>query len=110
MRTPLDKYRVREALVTLTSLSIVFYDSEGETFSLHPLVHEWVNYRISRREKSTWACIAFNIWTDSLRLPGGGTQDRKDAMSELSGIIATSSPIQTLVSNRQIRGSRRPGH
>lgn len=67
--TALKVYRVREALVMLSSLSMTFYDDKSDTFSLHPLVHTWIQDRMSESDKALWACIALNILTDSLRLP-----------------------------------------
>ncbi|KAK5409868.1 hypothetical protein LTR06_006334 [Exophiala xenobiotica] len=62
-------WRVREALAQLSSLSMIFYDDEGDRFSLHPLVHAWIRDRMSTSEKGLWASVALNILTDSVRLP-----------------------------------------
>ena len=73
--TPLRVYRIREALVMLSSLSMVFYDDKSDAFSLHPLVHDWLRDRMSKSDKALWACIALNILTDSLRLPSADATD-----------------------------------
>ncbi len=68
-------WRIREALARLGSLSMIFYDGEGVSFSLHPLVHAWVRDRMSTSEKVLWACIALNILADSIRLPSANETD-----------------------------------
>ncbi|EXJ61252.1 uncharacterized protein A1O5_12044 [Cladophialophora psammophila CBS 110553] len=68
-------WRVREALALLSSLSMIFYDDEGDSFSLHPLVHAWIRDRMSTSEKALWASVALNILTDSIYLPSATGAD-----------------------------------
>lgn len=65
------RYRMNKLLARLHSMSIVFYDEGGATFSLHPLVHAWTRDRLRAGEKDLWARVALNVITDSVMLPTG---------------------------------------
>ena len=94
----LGPWRIREALARLSSLSMIFYDGDGDSFSLHPLVHAWIRDRMSTSDKVLWACIALNILADSIRLPSAnGTEDsgiyHRDLLPHLD-VCLTKSPLR----------------
>jgi tetratricopeptide (TPR) repeat protein len=68
----MDPFCVREALWELYAFSLIVYDKDGESFSLHPLVHSWAKDRIPQPERELWAMIAFHTLMASVPLPGSG--------------------------------------
>ncbi|CDM32509.1 unnamed protein product [Penicillium roqueforti FM164] len=60
---------IREALRELYSSSLITYENDEQSFSLHPLVHAWARDRIPPMEKSLWAIISFHTLMASIPLP-----------------------------------------
>lgn len=70
LKTPMvDEHCIRLALTELNSFSLITYSLDGQTFSLHPLVHSWARHRIPQKEKSLWSVIAFNTLMAAVELP-----------------------------------------
>ncbi|TVY40129.1 Nephrocystin [Lachnellula subtilissima] len=92
-REILHPYRARRALHELYSLSLITYDGNDGSFSLHPLVHAWATDRLDRRGKSLWAQIALNTLTEAILLPPEDNgeshrQFRKDVLPHLDACLA----------------------
>ena len=93
-------WRIREALARLSSLSMIFYDGQGDSFSLHPLVHAWIRDRMSTSNKVLWACIAFNILADSIGLPSANETENpgkyhRDVLPHLDICLTKSLRVET---------------
>src|SRR5262249_24889639 len=69
------RYRINKILRRLNSLSIIFYDEGGTTFSLHPPVHAWTRDRLRQGERELWARVALNVLIDSIELPENSSGD-----------------------------------
>lgn len=91
-RGTLHPYRVRRALHELYSLSLISYDGQDASFSLHPLVHAWATDRLDQRNKALWAQIALNTLTEAILLPPEDTgelhgQFRKELLPHLDSCL-----------------------
>ncbi|KAE9379456.1 TPR-like protein [Stipitochalara longipes BDJ] len=66
-----NELRIRAALKTLRSVSFASLDEGGASFSIHPLLRDWVRDGLDRPMKRFWGTIALNILTESVLLPPG---------------------------------------
>ena len=68
-------YRLRQALHLLTQWSLVTYQEENDSYSMHPLVHVWVRERpgMTLAEQAVWSQAAANTLGQSIALPIDGT-------------------------------------
>ena len=64
-----DPFRVRRALHELRSFSLISYDGQDDSFSLHPVVHSWARDRLDGRKKTIWSQVALNVLAESIQLP-----------------------------------------
>lgn len=88
-RGEVDGIDVSDALTQLRASSLISFDENNETFSLHPLIHAWARDRIPERERPLWALIALNTLTESVALPPADageehTKFRRDLAPHLS--------------------------
>lgn len=67
--------RIRLAMTELTNLSLIMYNKHGETYKMHPLVHEWARERPDMRfaDQCLWADAAARVLAASILLPPLGT-------------------------------------
>lgn len=72
--------RIRLAMVELTNLSLILYNKHGETFKMHPLVHQWARERPDMRfaDQCLWADAAERVLAASILLPPLGTGSEDD--------------------------------
>ena len=94
----LDEYRIRRALQELCSFSLISYDGEDDTFSLHPVVHAWARDRLESGEQALWVQVALNVLAESIRLPPNDTGEihedyRRDILPHLD-LCLQACPIQ----------------
>lgn len=63
--------RLADALDHLTRLSLVNYQEETKSYSMHPLVHTWIRERpgMSTGEQAVWCQAARTTLTQSILLP-----------------------------------------
>ena len=88
-----DPYRFRKALHELRSFSLISYDGQYSSFSLHPVVHTWARDRLGTGEQALWAQIALNTLAESILLPPDDTGDahenfRRDILPHLDASLA----------------------
>ena len=91
-------YRIRHALHKLSLFSLISYDEEDKSFSLHPLVHAWARDRLGEGEQMLWARMALNVLAESVLLPPDGEGEeheefRRDILIHLE-LCLSSSPIE----------------
>ncbi|KAI9650183.1 hypothetical protein NHQ30_000196 [Ciborinia camelliae] len=73
----LNVYRINWAVSELQSHSLITFNGrDRKTFSLHPLVHAWARDSLESRDRSVWACIAFDTLMESIMLPPEGNSER----------------------------------
>ena len=95
-----DPSRVRHALHVLRSFSLISYNSQDDSFSLHPVVHSWARSRLSQGEQILWAQIALNVLAKAVSLPPNDTGEaheefRRDMIPHLNSCLRAR-PIQIL--------------
>ncbi|KAL9108035.1 MAG: hypothetical protein Q9227_007141 [Pyrenula ochraceoflavens] len=75
-----DESRVRDALILLHQLSLISWDQENDTWSMHSIVHFWARERaeMGLDEQELWSAIAANILSRSILLPPLGDQEGED--------------------------------
>ncbi|MCJ1311555.1 hypothetical protein MMC25_005228 [Agyrium rufum] len=75
---PFDELRLRQALGTLSRMSLVAHNEAAESYSMHTLVHTWVRERpeMSVVEQALWCEIAANVLTYAILLPPHGSLDK----------------------------------
>lgn len=66
-----DEFRLREALRELHQMSLIFHNSEDDSYSMHPVVHLWVRERpeMSITEQAVWCQATATILTQAILLP-----------------------------------------
>lgn len=75
-----DIPRIRYALMELTQMSLITHDEIDDSYSMHPLIHEWASKRpdMSAAEQAVWSHAAATTLTHSLLLPPlGNTEDQE---------------------------------
>ncbi|KAL8706411.1 MAG: hypothetical protein Q9201_000557 [Fulgogasparrea decipioides] len=95
-----DHFRIRRALHELSSFSLISYDGNDDTFSLHPVVHSWARDRLCKGEQAVWAQIALNVLSQSVPLPPNDVGEshetyRRDILVHLD-LCLRSCPINVL--------------
>ncbi|KAI0143134.1 tetratricopeptide repeat domain-containing protein [Xylariaceae sp. FL1272] len=73
--------RVRRALRELAQLSLIYYNYNDDTYTMHPLVHKWARERVWDRQRprvsladqALWAEIAGQVLAASILLPPLGS-------------------------------------
>ncbi|MCJ1405879.1 hypothetical protein MMC11_009109 [Xylographa trunciseda] len=53
-----DGYRLRQALATLCTFSLIYKDSNTDTYSTHPMVNFWARDRLEKTDQQLWSQIA----------------------------------------------------
>lgn len=74
------EFHLRDALSVLTQWSLVAYNEEKNSYSMHPLVHTWARERpqMTLGEQAIWAQAAANTLEHSIPLPMDGTPTREE--------------------------------
>ena len=108
----LDPSRIRHALHSLHSFSLISYNSRDDSFSLHPVVHSWARDRLTRGEQTLWAQIALNVLAEAILLPpddAGETHEefRRDILPHLDFCLRAR-PIQILDYDNYFGGLKFP--
>ena len=65
-----DGYRLRQALATLCRFSLIYKDSDTDTYSMHPMVNSWMRDRLEKPEQQVWSGIAINTLALSISRRG----------------------------------------
>ncbi|KAI1176241.1 tetratricopeptide repeat domain-containing protein [Nemania sp. FL0916] len=67
--------RIRGALSELEKMSLIYYNERSQTYSMHPVVHDWARKRprMKLRHQALWADIAGHVLAASILLPPLGT-------------------------------------
>ena len=85
-----DVWRLREALAELSQRSLIMFHADKDSYSLHPIVHTWVQERreMSTGDQAIWSQAAATIISQSILLPplANKTSDedfRKDILPHL---------------------------
>ncbi|KAI5924026.1 tetratricopeptide repeat domain-containing protein [Camillea tinctor] len=67
--------RIRLALSELDKMSLIYYNDRNETYTMHPVVHDWARKRprMKPRHQALWADIAGQVLSASILLPPLGT-------------------------------------
>ena len=110
--TDLDLSRIRHALHSLHSFSLISYNSRDDSFSLHPVVHSWARDRLTRGGQILWAQIALNVLAEAILLPPddvGETHEefRRDILPHLDFCLRAR-PIQILNYDNYFGGLKFP--
>ncbi|MCJ1479377.1 hypothetical protein MMC13_008062 [Lambiella insularis] len=61
-----DGFRLRRALALLTNFSLIYKDSDKDSYSMHPMVHFWARDRLKRNEQQLWSTIAMTTLAQSI--------------------------------------------
>ncbi|KAI0452855.1 tetratricopeptide repeat domain-containing protein [Xylaria acuta] len=69
--------RIRSALSELEKVALIYYNERNQTYSMHPVVHDWARKRMKLRHQALWADIAGHVLSASILLPplGKETED-----------------------------------
>ncbi|KAJ9607306.1 hypothetical protein H2200_008379 [Cladophialophora chaetospira] len=65
----LEGCRVEDAIAELASLSLIRWEGDAPTFSLHPLIHAWAQDRLEKHLQVFYAETAFNTLLETIVLP-----------------------------------------
>jgi hypothetical protein len=109
-----DDLRLRAALKKLHRMSLIFYNPEDDSYSMHPVLHLWVRERpkMSIGEQAVWCQAAATILTQALLLPPlDDTEEekifRRDMLPHVAHVQSCEASIQTrFEENQKLR--RRP--
>ena len=80
-----NPYLLREAIMLLSSFSLIKVDSSVQSISMHPLVHAWAFDRLSTAERRRWLLLATVILGGSVS-SGKTTSDYKFRRSLVSHV------------------------
>lgn len=58
--------RFQKAVRMLANYSLITQDIDGNTYSMHPMVHSWAQERLDERNQEFWSDIAVSILADSI--------------------------------------------
>ncbi|KAJ2993108.1 hypothetical protein NUW58_g1946 [Xylaria curta] len=63
--------RIRGALSELEKMSLIYYNERDQTYSMHPVVHDWSRKRprMKLRHQALWADVAGHVLSASILLP-----------------------------------------
>ena len=88
-----DEYRLREALVALSQRSLVMYNPNKDTYSVHPIIHTWVRERpeMGLGSQAVWCEAAATLVAQSILLPPLASSEadedfRRDLLPHLNQI------------------------
>jgi tetratricopeptide (TPR) repeat protein len=83
------KDRLRLALHLLEQWSLATHDEEHDSYSMHPLIHDWVRLRPQMKlgEQAAWSQAASNTLGQSILLPIGGTPSSKEMEMQRSLLL-----------------------
>ena len=108
-----DEFRLREALKELHQMSLILYNQEDDSFSMHPMVHTWVRVRpeMSIGDQAVWCQAASTILSQSILLPPladteGDEIFRRDILPHVSHVQKCDAAIQARLSEIQKSRSR----
>ena len=75
-----DVARLHHAIAELTEMSLITRDEQEESYSMHPLIHEWVRKRpdMSSAEQAVWSHAAATTLAHSLLLPPLGNSEDQE--------------------------------
>lgn len=97
----LDKTRVRAAMRRLTQCSLVIYNHEKDSYSMHPLVHRWAREVPGMKiwEQGIWSEAAAELLSRCILLPplGNTLQDeelRKDLLPHVDSVRCLQNTIR----------------
>ena len=108
----LNPHRIRLALIELRSFSLISYDGQNDSFSLHPVVHSWARDRLEPGARAVWAQVAVNVLADSILLPPGDAGEaheefRRDILVHMDHCLGARS-VEVLDYNVWFGGFRLP--
>lgn len=74
---PFDEFRLRDALKELHQMSLITYNDENDSYSMHPLIHTWVRERpeMSTAEQACWCHVAATTLAQAILLPPLGSAE-----------------------------------
>lgn len=80
------KDRIRLALNELTGMSLITYNNHNDTYSMHPIIHDWSRERPQMKlaDQALWADIAGNVLAASILLPSVPDQTSEDERYHVS--------------------------
>ncbi|KAK0099981.1 hypothetical protein ONS95_013201 [Cadophora gregata] len=81
--------RLRMALLVLQQWSLATHDEDRDSYSIHPLIHDWVRSRpqMTLGEQAAWSQAAANTLEQSIILPINGITTPKDADLQRSSLL-----------------------
>jgi tetratricopeptide (TPR) repeat protein len=104
-----DKFRVRAAMRQLTQCSLVIYNHEKDSYSMHPLVHKWAREapEMTFGEQSIWAEAAGVLLSCCILLPplGTSTKDeelRKDLLPHVDHVRDSQAQIEQSIRDKRM--------
>ena len=65
-----DGYRLRQALAILCTFSLIYKDSDTDTYSMHPMVNSWMRDRLEKPDQQVWSEIAITTLALSISRRG----------------------------------------
>ncbi|MCJ1384414.1 hypothetical protein MMC17_007530 [Xylographa soralifera] len=65
-----DGYRLRQALATLCTFSLIYKDSNTDSYSMHPMVNSWMRDRLEKPDQRLWSEIAITTLALSISSRG----------------------------------------
>ncbi|KAJ5316926.1 hypothetical protein N7508_001434 [Penicillium antarcticum] len=76
----LDVPRIRYALKELTQMSLITHDGSDDSYSMHPLIHEWARKRpgMSTSDQAVWLHAAATTLVHSLLIPPLGEAEAEE--------------------------------
>ena len=106
-----DRIRLREALRQLTRRSLVRYNDARNSYSMHPLVHEWARETLDLTlgEKAIWAEAAAVLLSSCILLPPLGTKDeelRKDLLPHVDHVRKQQALIDQHIRDNRLSRSK----
>ena len=108
------EFRLKAALNELTQLSLITYNENDDTYSMHPVIHAWARERpeLSTMEQAIWCQAATTTLAQCILLPPLANREdderfRRDLLPHVDHVRERQQEIQeTICRNR--RRSRRP--
>lgn len=101
-----DEDRLRLALKQLTQRSLIDYNIEFDTYSMHPLVHAWIRERQSVGQQAIWCQAAATAVTQAILLPPLGTDAedenfQRSLLSHVTHLLACQQGIDARIKESQ---------
>ncbi len=84
-----DPLPVREAVLLLSSFSLIHINDSSHRISLHPLVHAWIRDRLTQSERAGCWITAVSILPASLEVPAGdgGYQHERSLIPHINSCL-----------------------